>query len=222
MEHLLAVEKPCEKLLQLGPSALSDVELLAALIRHGQKGRSAITIARDLIKKFGSLRQVCSAEQQAFCAVSGVGVVKYAQLHAALEINKRQHEEVLRKETVFNNAQAVRSYVQIHLRDRQREIFGVLLLDSQHQLIAYRELFSGTLQSAAVYPREIVKQVLLDNAAAVILVHNHPSGVGEPSQADIRITKEIKSALSLIDVSVLDHFIVADASTLSLAERGEI
>lgn len=220
MDHLLVSERPCEKLISEGPAVLTDVELLAALIRHGQKGRSALSIARDLLTRFGSLRNVCTADKRDFCAVSGVGSVKYAQLHAALEINKRQHEEQLQKDSVFHNAESVRKYVQLHLRDQQREIFGILLLDNQHHLIAYKELFSGTINTAAVYPREIVKQVLADNAAAVILVHNHPSGVAEPSQTDIRLTKDIKAALSLIDVAVLDHFIVADVLTLSLAERG--
>ena len=222
MQQLLTHERPCEKLLEHGAGVLTDVELLATIIRHGQKGRSALTIARDLLAQFGTLRKVCTADKTDFCAVTGVGLVKYAQLQAALEINKRQHEELLRKETVFNNVASVKRYLQMHLRDRQREVFGILQLDSQHQLIAYRELFTGTLQSAAVYPREIVKQVLEDNAAAVILVHNHPSGVAEPSRADISITKQIKSALSLIDVEVLDHLIVADSATLSLAQSGDI
>lgn len=222
MDNLLSNEKPCEKLLCEGEAFLSDAELLAVLIRHGQKGRCALTIARDLLSHFGSLRNVCAANQQAFCSVKGVGLVKFAQLRAANEINKRQHEELLKRETVFNHADAVRKYVQIKLRDAVREVFAILLLDSQHQLIAYRELFKGTINSAAVYPREIVKQALNENAAAVILVHNHPSGIAEPSQADIRITKEVRSALSLIDVNVLDHFIVADSLTLSMAERGLI
>lgn len=220
MNELLESEMPCEKLLEQGTAMLSDAELLAVLIRHGQKGRSALTIARDLLKTFGSLRNICCAEQDVFCAVRGVGLVKYAQLHAALEINKRQHEQGLQKQPVFENVEAVRRYVRLQLRDKQREVFAILLLDSQHQLIAYRELFNGTINAAAVYPREIVKQVIHDNAAAVILVHNHPSGVAEPSQADIQITKEVKQALALIDVNVLDHFIVGDVMTLSLAERG--
>ncbi|MFC3095421.1 JAB domain-containing protein [Alteromonas sediminis] len=215
-------ERPCEKLLRRGTDILSDAELLAVFIRSGQKQRDALMISHDLLKAFGSLRSVITARKEAFCAVAGVGEVRYAQIQAALEMVKRQYEETLMKESVFNNTVDVERYLRCHLRDMEHEVFGVLMLDSQHQLIKFRKLFTGTINASAVYPRDVVKCVLADNAAATILVHNHPSGVAEPSQADICMTKTIKKALDLIDVPLLDHFIVGDAKTVSLAQRGEI
>lgn len=215
-------EKPCEKLLRHGAHFLSDVELLAILIRSGQKNNSVLQIARVLIKQFGSLRGIINADKAALCAIPGIGDVKYAQIQASLEIIKRQYEEPLRQSNVFNSCDEVKKYLRCQLRDKTHEEFAVLMLDNQHRLLSYRTMFTGTINAAAVYPREIVKQALADNAAATILVHNHPSGGLEPSQADIGITKEIKQALELIDVSLLDHFIVADNKTASFAQRGLI
>nr|WP_269468576.1 DNA repair protein RadC [Alteromonas sp. ASW11-130] len=216
------MERPREKLLSLGAEALSDAELLAVIIGSGLNGKCALTIARELLNKFGSLRGVATASKEQLCAISGVGKVKYCQLRASVELVTRQLSEPLKVRESFNHAQQVKTYLLAKLKEQQSEQFGLLLLDSQHQLLAYRTMFKGTINSAAVYPREIVKQVMEDNAAAVILVHNHPSGIAEPSDADIRITKQIVSALTLIDVHVLDHIIVADVNTTSFAQRGLI
>lgn len=213
-------ERPREKLLVHGPGALSDAELLAVLLGSGRAGRCALTIARELLTSFGSLRGIVNAPQTVLCQVAGVGEVRYAQLQAALEVIRRQLAEPLKTRSVFNNPQDIRKYLQAYLKDEHREVFGLLLLDSQHQLLAFRQMFVGTINSAAVYPRELVKQVLLDNAAAVVLVHNHPSGVAEPSQSDVHLTRDVKAAMALIDVAVLDHFIVGDICTISFAQRG--
>jgi len=215
-------ERPCEKLICKGAESLSDAELLAVMIRTGKKHRDALAVARDMLATFGSLRQIITASHDKFCSVSGISSVRYAQLHAALEIVKRQYEEALTKQSVFNCTTDVERYLRCHLRDLEHEIFGILMLDSQHQLIRFRKLFTGTINASAVYPRDVVKNVLADNAAATILVHNHPSGIAEPSQADISMTLTIKKALNLIDVPLLDHFIVGDANTVSLAQRGVI
>ncbi len=214
------MERPREKLLQQGAETLSDAELLAVVIGSGLNGRCALTVARDLLRVFGSLRGVANASKKRFCQISGVGEVKYCQLHAAIELVTRQLGEPLKVSESFSHAEHVKKYLLAKLKAQQSEQFGLLLLDSQHQLIVFRTMFKGTINSAAVYPREVVKQVLEDNAAAVILVHNHPSGIAEPSDADIRITRQIKSALELIDVCVLDHIIVADVNTTSFAQRG--
>ncbi len=215
-----AMERPREKLLTRGVEALSDAELLAVIIGNGLHGRCAVTVARDLLTTFGSLRGVTRASRKQLCQIAGVGEVKFCQLRAAVELVTRQLSEPLKVRESFRHADHVKQYLQAKLKEQQSEQFGLLLLDSQHQLLAFRTMFKGTINCAAVYPREIVRQVLEDNAAAVILVHNHPSGIAEPSDADISITRRITSALELIDVCVLDHIIVADVNTTSFAQRG--
>lgn len=220
IKHWPEQERPREKLIHQGAQALSDAELLAIFLRTGTQGISAVELARQVLTEFGGLRSLMSASREDFCKGFGLGDAKYTQLQAVLEMSKRHLKEQLSRDTVFNNAEHVRAYLSSQLRHSQREIFAVLFLDTQHRLIRYQELFMGTIDAAAVYPREVVKAALQYNAAAVILAHNHPSGVAEPSQADISITSRIKDALSLIDVRLLDHFVVGDASPVSLAERG--
>ncbi|MCW8109956.1 DNA repair protein RadC [Alteromonas ponticola] len=216
------MERPREKLISLGVEALSDAELLAIILGNGMHGKCAVTLARDLLTHFGSLRGVVTASKNQLCSISGIGHVKFCLLKASVELATRHLGEPLKVRESFSHAEHVKDYLQAKLKDQKSEQFGLLLLDSQHQLLAYKTMFKGTINSAAVYPREIVKQVIEDNAAAVILVHNHPSGVAEPSEADVRITHQIKSALELIDVPVLDHIIVADIHTTSFAQRGLI
>ncbi|MBI3903083.1 MAG: DNA repair protein RadC [Nitrosomonadales bacterium] len=215
-------ERPREKLLQRGSTALSDAELLAIFLRIGVKGKSAVDLARELLTRFGSLTQLFAADQKDFCAIHGMGNAKYAQLKAVLEMSRRALHEEMRCGDALNSPGAVRDYLQLLLRGRGHEIFMALFLDAQHRVIAAEELFHGTLTQTSVYPREVVKRVLHYNAAAVIFAHNHPSGVAEPSQSDRLLTDALKQALSLVDVRVLDHFIVAGTTCASFAERGEI
>lgn len=213
-------ERPREKLLAQGARSLSDAELLAIFLRTGLPGRSAVDLARDLIGNFGGLRPLLAADENQFCAAAGLGRAKFAQLQAVLEMSRRHLDEELRREQVFTNPAAVRRFLSSRLRDRQREVFALMLLDNQHRLLGYEEPFEGTLDSASVYPREVVKLVLKSNAAAVILAHNHPSGVAEPSRADRQITERLVSALALVDVRVLDHLVVGEGVPVSFAERG--
>ncbi|GGW85202.1 RadC family protein [Alteromonas halophila] len=213
-------DRPREKLLARGGHALTDAELLAVLLGTGQSGRCALTLAHDMIRALGSLSAVVTSTQDEFLSVRGIGATRYAQLQAAFEIIRRHLETPLRRNDVMSCAGDAKRYISAQLKDCSEEKFGMLLLDSQHQLIAFRIMFSGTINSAAVYPRELVRQVIADKAAAVILVHNHPSGVAEPSDADIRLTRDVTAALAMIDVSVLDHFIVGDVHVVSLAQRG--
>jgi len=220
IKHWPEQERPREKLIHQGAASLSDSELLAIFLRTGSHGLSAVDMARQLLQHFGGLRALLSASREEFCQGFGLGDAKYTQLQAVLEMSKRHLQEQLMREAVFSSAEQVRTYLSSQLRHEQREVFAVLFLDSQHRLIRYQALFLGTIDAAAVYPREVVKAALQHNAAAVIISHNHPSGVAEPSQADISITSRIKSALELIDVRLLDHFVVGDGSPVSLAERG--
>lgn len=213
-------ERPREKLLSSGPKSLTDAELLAVLIGKGCKGCNVMALSYELLQQFGTLRGIITANCQALTQIKGVGKVTYIQLQAAMEVIRRHLAEPLKRGDVFHCAEDVKRYIHAELRDSQKEIFGMLMLDTQHQLIAFRVMFTGTINAAAVYPRELVRQVIADNAAAVILVHNHPSGIAEPSQADIKLTRDVKDALRLIDVSVLDHFVVGDTSTVSMAARG--
>lgn len=213
-------ERPREKLLKLGADSLSDAELLAIFLRTGIQGASAVDLARNLLQQFGSLRGLMSANQTDFCKVKGLGQAKYAQLHATVELSKRFFAEKLDKVNALNSVDQTRDFLLAKLRDQQQEVFAMLLLDSQHRLIKYRPMFYGTIDSASVYPRVIVKQALEDNAAAVILAHNHPSGVAEPSQADQHITRRIIDAMSLVDIKVLDHFVIGDGVAVSFAQRG--
>ena len=213
-------ERPREKLLARGAAALSDAELLAIFLRTGVTGKSAVDLARELLAKYGSLTRLFAAELNDFCLTKGMGAAKFVQLQAVLEMSRRALQEELQRGDTLNSPQVVRDYLQLLLAGRQQEVFLVLFLDTQHRVIAFEELFHGTLGQTSVYPREVVKRTLTHNAAAVILAHNHPSGVAEPSQADQLLTQALKQALALVEVSVLDHFIVAAGQTLSFAERG--
>ena len=214
-------ERPRERLLAQGAAALSDAELLALFLRVGVKGQSAVDLARTLIGHFGSLNRLFSASLAEFSAIPGMGPAKYAQLQAVLEMSRRALAEAMKQDSLLNTPDTVRDYLRLHLAGLRHEVFFALWLDAQNRLIAAEELFRGTLTQASVYPREVVKKALAHNAAAVVLAHNHPSGVAEPSSADSQLTRELKQALALVDVRVLDHFIVAgNASPLSFAERG--
>jgi len=213
-------ERPREKLLTFGPSVLSDAELLAIFLRTGCAGKSAVDIARDLLIKFGGLRPLLDAGKNEFCEARGMGPAKYAQLQAVMEMARRHLSEALQLGDAMSSAESAKQYVSAHLRHRKQEVFAVMFLDSQHRLLAFEEMFFGTIDGASVYPREIVKKALSHNAAAVILAHNHPSGVAEPSQADMRITERLQAALELVDVRVLDHFVVGNAEVLSFAQHG--
>ena len=213
-------ERPREKLIQFGAQTLSDAELLAILINTGTKGRSAIELAKTAIAEFGGVQALLFASKPQLVQLPGLGQAKYALLQACTELFKRSMAEKLTQQNSFTCAEAASDYLRAQLARQKREVFAMLMLDSQHQLIAYREMFKGTINSAAVYPRELVKQAMDDNAAAVILAHNHPSGVAEPSQADIQITQRIKQALALVDVTVLDHFVIGHCGAVSFAQRG--
>lgn len=215
-------ERPREKLLQKGAASLSDAELLAIFLRTGMRGKSAVDLARELLMRFGSLTQLAAAGEADFRGIKGVGQAKYVQLQASLEMSKRALKEELRRGNALNSPRVVRDFLQLLLGGRHQEVFVVLFLDTQHRVIASEELFQGTLSQTSVYPREVVKRALAHNSAAVILAHNHPSGVAEPSQSDQLLTGALKQALALVDVRVLDHFIVAMGQTLSFAEKGLI
>jgi DNA repair protein RadC len=215
-------ERPREKLLDKGAAALSDAEILAILLRTGTPGRSALDLARDALAAFGSLRQLIAADRGRFCAAAGLGLVRYAELQAAAEISRRQLSQSLRAGPLLASPKATREFLSARLRDLEHEVFCCLYLDKRHRLIQFEELFRGTIDGASVHPREIVKLALQRNAAAVIVAHNHPSGVAEPSQADELITQRVKEALGLVDIRLLDHIIVGDGASVSLAERGLI
>lgn len=215
-----AGERPREKLMQRGATALSDAELLAIFLRTGVAGKSAVDLARELLDRFGDLTRLFAADEKSFCAVHGMGPAKYVQLQAVLEMARRALQEQMSGGDALNSPRAVREYLQLLLKGRQQEVFVALFLDAQHRVIATEELFQGTLTQTSVYPREVVKRALYHNAAAVIFAHNHPSGVAEPSQSDQLLTDALKQALQLVDVRVLDHFIVAGTEGCSFAEKG--
>jgi DNA repair protein RadC len=213
-------ERPREKLLEKGAAALSDAELLAILLRTGTRGSSALDLARDVLKSFRGLRKFIAADRRRFCAVPGLGVARFAELQAAVEISRRQLTESLRAGPSLASPRATCDFLSAKLRDLEHEVFCCLYLDKRHRLIEYEELFRGTIDGASVHPREIVKLALQRNSAAVIVAHNHPSGIAEPSQADELITLRVKEALGLVDIRLLDHIIVGDGVSVSLAERG--
>jgi DNA repair protein RadC len=212
-------ERPREKLILRGAAALSDAELLAIFLRTGVAGSSAVDLGRQLLDEFGSLRAILDADAERFCRGRGLGMAKFALLQAALEITRRHFAEQLERLDCLTSPALTRQYLSSRLRDHHHEVFACLMLDNRNRVIALREMFRGTIDGASVYPREVVKQALADNAAAVILAHNHPSGVSEPSQADIRITERLRKALALVDIRVLDHVIIGDGITC-LSERG--
>lgn len=215
-----AAERPREKLIELGAEALSDAELLAIFLRVGVTGKSAVDLARDLLNRFASLNGIFAATEHELSQVHGIGSSKYVQLQAIFEMSRRALSEQLQQGDVFQSPQQVRDYLVLRLGNLMQEVFLVLFLDTQNQLIATEEIFAGTLTQTSVYPREVVKRALHHNAASVIFAHNHPSGVAQQSQADELLTQQLKQALALVDVRVLDHFIVAGNQTLSFSERG--
>ena len=214
-------ERPREKLLLKGANALSDAELLAIFLRTGIPGVSAVDLSRQLLTSFGSLRALLTASQNNFCRHKGLGNAKYAQLQAVLEMANRHQSETLKRTDCLSNPADTINYLRGKLRDQPHEVFACLMLDNRNRVIAFREMFRGTIDGASVYPREVVKQALADNAACVILAHNHPSGIAEPSQADIQITERLKKALALVDIRVLDHVIIGE-QTMCFSERGLI
>lgn len=213
-------ERPREKLLARGATALSDAELLAIFLRTGCAGLSAVDLARHLLQGFGSISAMLAADQASFCRAKGLGEAKFVQLQAVMELARRHLGEQLTREQVFTKPQTVSDFLMAELQGCRQEIFGALFLDSQHRLIAWEKLFFGTVDAASVYPREVVVRALHHNAAAVIFAHNHPSGIAEPSEADRNITQQLNKALALVDVRVLDHLVVGAGHTRSLAESG--
>jgi DNA repair protein RadC len=213
-------ERPREKLLAKGPAALSDAELLAIFLRIGVSGKSAVDLARDMLREFGSLSALCAASEQELCRLHGMGPAKFAQLQAVIEMARRALREKLSSGNVLSSPTAVREFLRLKMQTLPHEVFVALFLDAQNRVIEVEELFRGTLTQTSVYPREVVKRALYHNAGAVILAHNHPSGVAEPSHADETLTQALKQALALVDIRVLDHFIVAGSAVLSFAERG--
>lgn len=213
-------ERPREKLLQRGAGALSDAELLAIFLRTGCAGVSAVDLARQLLSHFGGLQALCRASEAEFCAVRGMGQAKYVQFQAVMELAQRRLAEALERGDSFHSPRDVSDYLRLHLSHLPQEVFLVLFLDTRHRLLAREELFRGTIDAAAVYPREVLKRALHHNAAAVILAHNHPSGVAEPSQADVRLTEQLRAALALVDVRLLDHMVVGSGEPVSMADRG--
>ncbi len=213
-------ERPREKLLLRGASALSDAELLAIFLRTGIAGKTAVDLARDLLCEHRGLRNLLAASQQQFCSSKGLGPAKFAQLQAVLEMSKRHLQERMQRGDALSNPEETRHFLNARLRAYPHEVFAILFLDNQHRVIEFEELFHGTIDGATVHPREVIRRALHHNAAALILAHNHPSGLTEPSHSDQSITQKLKDALALVDIRLLDHFIIGDGAPTSLAERG--
>jgi DNA repair protein RadC len=212
--------RPREKLLSRGPAALSDAELLALLLRSGIRGKNVLQLAQEVVDRFGGVAGLLHMPAEALKTVKGLGPAKRAELVAVLELARRALVQQLTQKPLFNTPQAVRDYLQLQLGGLHHEVFAVLFLDSQHRLIALEEMFRGTLTQTSVYPREVVKQALTLNASSVVLAHNHPSGTAQPSRADEALTHTLKAALALVDVRVLDHFVVTASQAVSMAELG--
>lgn len=213
-------ERPREKLLQIGAKNLSDAELLAIFFRTGIRGKTALDLARDLLQKFSSLKELLNISVNVFCQTPGMGTAKFVLLQAALELGQRYQEERIKIGEQLNNSAQTKRFLASRLRHHSREVFACLFLDSQNRFIGFEELFHGTLSETNVYPREVVKRSLAHNAAKVILAHNHPSGDPTPSHADHEMTKILKQSLALIDIQVIDHIIVGNLNCWSLAETG--
>jgi DNA repair protein RadC len=222
INHWPEEQRPRERLIRHGPQHLSDAELLAVFLRVGVSGKSAVDLGRDMLGHFGSLKGLFGATLTEFSQINGLGPAKYAQLQAVMELARRSLSEELQAGEALSSPRAVKQYLQLLLGGKAYEAFAVLFLDVKNRLIAAEELFRGTLMHTSVYPREVVKAALAHNAASLILAHNHPSGTPEPSAADRTLTRTLKQALSLVDIRVLDHFIVAGAHVYSFAEHGEI
>lgn len=213
-------ERPREKFLEYGPASLSDSELLALFIRTGSRGHTALDIAREMLTRFDGLRPMMSAPLAELCSIHGLGVSKCVQIQAARELGVRYLGERLRRGEALESPRDAADYLTMRLRDLPIEVFGCVFLDTRHQVISYENLFEGTINGASVHAREVVRRVLHHNAAAVIVAHNHPSGVAEPSQADITVTRRLKDALALVEVRLLDHLVVGNGECVSLSERG--
>lgn len=222
LKSLPADARPREKLLTRGPSALSDAELLAILLRTGIAGKGVLQMAQELLETFGGISGLLHTSADGLKAIKGLGPAKRAEVVAVLELARRALSQVLQEKALFDSPKAVREYLQLQLGAKQHEVFAVLFLDSQNRLIALEELFRGTLSQTSVYPREVVLRALHHHAAAVVLAHNHPSGTATPSRADEALTQSLKAALALVDVRVLDHFIVTRDQAASMAEMGLI
>lgn len=213
-------ERPREKLLNHGCNTLSDAELLAIFVRTGTRGKSAVDVARSILADSGGLRHLFDYDAKQLTGVPGLGPAKAAQLLAIMEMARRYLSSELQQRPVLGSPKATRDFLQLTLAGKHCEVFCGLFLDAQNRMLAFDELFQGTIDGAAVYPREVVRKVLHYNAASVIFAHNHPSGVAEPSQADHRITERLQKALALIDVRVLDHLVVGSGRSVSFAENG--
>ncbi len=213
-------DRPREKLLAKGAASLSDAELLAIFLRTGVRGASAVDLARRLLKQFGSFAAMFGADRATFCAIQGIGNAKYVQLQAVLEMARRALVADAKAGVNLSSPVSVRDFLRLQLQNRQVEVFVGIFMDAQNRVIEVEELFSGTLTQTSVFPREVVRRALHHNAAGMIFAHNHPSGVAEPSHADETLTQALKQALALVDVRVLDHFIIGKGATLSFAERG--
>jgi len=215
-------QRPRERLIQEGAPALSDAELLAVLLRVGVKGKNAVELARDMVGHFGSLQGLFGASMAEFCAIHGLGSAKFAQLQAVMELARRAIEEQLKSGCALSSPQAVKQYLRMLFNGKSHESFHVLFLDVKNRLLISREMFRGTLTHTSVYPREVVKEALARNAASVMLAHNHPSGSPEPSESDLLLTRALVQALALVDIRILDHFVVAGQQVHSFAEHGQI
>ncbi len=213
-------EQPREKMKRRGTNALSDAELLSLLLGQGTGDWSAVDVARNLIKEFGGLRAVCDASLKKLCDNRGLGIVGSTRIQATLELGRRYLFETISRGDAFENPTVTRRFLSSRLRHHSHEVFGVLFLDNAHRVIAFEELFHGTINGASVYPRVVLQRALAHNSAAVIFAHNHPSGVAEPSTADRQITETLCSVLSLVDIRVLDHFVIGETEAVSFAERG--
>ena len=220
INHWPSDERPREKLLNKGPAFLSDAELLAIFIRTGTRGKTAVDLSRELLAQFGSLKLLLESGAPELCKSKGLGLAKFVQLQAALELGKRYLESGLRQGDVLTDPKTTRDYLVAQLRAYPHEVFACLFLNNRHHIISFDKMFNGTIDGASVYPREVVKRALGHNAAAVIFAHNHPSGIAEPSSADISLTRRLKTALELVDIRVLDHFVIGDNQAVSFAERG--
>ena len=215
-----AAERPRERLLELGAASLSDAELLAIFLRTGVAGKSAVDLARHLLNQFEGLRGLLDADLATFSSNLGLGSAKFAQLQAVMEMSRRHMAESLKRDSALESPAQVRNYLKARLRHEPHEVFGCLFLDNKHRVLCFEVLFHGSINTAHVHPRQVVKRAMVHNAASLILCHNHPSGITDASQADIELTKRLKDALWLIDVKVLDHVIIGDGDPLSMVECG--
>ena len=220
MKDLPADQRPREKLQARGPAALADAELLAVLLRTGYKGCGVLTLAQQVLDQCGGFAGLLNAEPDKLKAIKGLGPAKRAELLAVMETARRALAQQMAEAPVFDSPGRVKDYLGLQLAGRPQEVFAVLFLDGQHRLLRLEEMFHGTLTQTSVYPREVLRRALTLNAGAVVLAHNHPSGVAEPSRADEYLTQTLKTALQMIDVRVLDHIIVGQGQVVSMAERG--